>query len=77
MIEKIVLQIADESGNSIEIVESSLKLQSKIDIATAGYFSAIIFYLQDIADDEIKAAEKFHFAHTLKFYLKEIKENAN
>jgi len=77
MIEKIILQIADEAGSSIEIAESDLQLQSRLDTAIADYFSQIIFHHQSIADDEIKTAEKFHLAHTLKFYLKEIKENAN
>lgn len=74
MIEKIVLQIVDESGNSIEIVESYLKLQSILDTAIADCFSQIIFHQQEIVDDEIKTAEKFHLAHTLKCYLKEMKD---
>ncbi len=77
MIEKIFLQIADEAGNVIEIAENHLQLQSRLDTAIADYFSQIIFRHQAIDDDEIKTAEKFHLAHTLKFYLKEIKENAN
>ena len=77
MIEKITIQIADESGNLIEVEESDLQLQSRLDTSIADYFSQIIFHHQSIVDDEIKTAEKFHLAHTLKFYLKEIKENAN
>ena len=76
MIEKIVMQIADESGNTVEIVESDLKIQSKLDSTIADYFSQIIFAQQGIADDEIRIAEKFNLAHELKLYLKEMKTNA-
>lgn len=75
MIEKISLCLCDESGTTIEIVESNLKLQSHIDTLTADYFSQIIFRLQSIEDDEMRTAEKFHLCHTLKIYLKEMQNN--
>lgn len=77
MIEKISTFIADESGETIEIYESNYKLQSKLDVFIADTFSEIIARGQSIADEEIKTAEKFHLAKTLKFYLKEMKENAD
>ena len=76
MIEKIIMQIADESGNTVELIESDLKIQSKLDSTIADYFSRIIFAQQGIADDEIRIAEKFNLAHELKLYLKEMKKNA-
>ncbi len=72
MIEKISLQIADESGSTVEVKESKIKLQSTLDIAIADFFSQIIFYQQGIVDDEIKLAEKFRLAHALSNYLKEL-----
>ena len=76
MVEKIIMQIADESGNTVEIVESDLKIQSKLDATIADYFSQIIFAQQAIPDDEIRIAEKFNLAHELKLYIQEMRKNA-
>jgi hypothetical protein len=77
MIEKIRLCVADESGALIEIPESPLKLQSKLDVLIADTFSEIVRLGQAIADDEIRTAEKFNLAVNLKNYLQEMKENVS
>lgn len=69
MIEKIYLCARSEEGAFIELPESELKLHSKLDVFIADTFSEIIRRQQSIADDEIKSAEKFHFALHLKNYL--------
>ena len=76
MIEKICLCLTDESGAFIEIPESQLKLQSKLDTLIADMFSEIVRRSQSIGDDEIRTAEKFNLAQNLKNYLKEMKQNA-
>jgi hypothetical protein len=78
MIEKISLGLINESGDCLEIEKQTFRqIESKIEIVIADLFSAICFSNNDIADDEIKIAEKFHFAMNLKNYLKELKENAS
>lgn len=73
MIEQISLALVDESGEIVPLRERHV--ESKIEIAIADIFSEICRRNNEIADNEVKIAEKFHFAATLKNYLKEQKEN--
>jgi len=73
MIEQISLRIADESGEFVPIKTTMARLEIKIDVATAEIFSEICFRNNSIADEEIKLAEKFNLAKSLKNYLEEIK----
>jgi hypothetical protein len=77
MIERISLQLINESGDAIEVKQSGRKLESKIDVTIAELFSQICFSNNDIEDEEIKNAEKFRLALNLKEYLEDIKRNAN
>jgi hypothetical protein len=75
MIERISLALVDESGETIVIKER--QIETKIETAIADIFSEICRRNNEIADAEIKIAEKFHFAAALKNYLKEQKENGD
>ncbi len=77
MIERISLQLINESGDAIEVEETGRKLESRLDIITAELFSQICFGNNSIEDEEIKTAEKFRLALNLKEYLEDIKRNAN
>ena len=75
MIEKISIRAVNESGEYITLDKSIMKIQSGLDVVIADVFSEIIQRQQSIADDEIRASEKFYFAQSLTNYLKEMKEN--
>lgn len=78
MIEQISLVLTDESGNFVPLEKvSNAQLEIKIDVAIADLFSQICFRNNSIKDAEIKTAEKFHLAKTLKNYLEEMKENVD
>lgn len=78
MIEKISLAIIDESGNFLPIEkETGGRLEMKLETVIADVFSAICIHNNNLQDDEIRLAEKFNFANSLKNYLKEMKENAD
>ena len=76
MIEKISLCAVSESGETVTLDESIIKISSGLDVVIADIFGAINRNLQSIADEETRGCEKFYFALSLKNYLKEIKENA-
>lgn len=74
MIEKISLGLIDESGNFIAIKDATTtQTEIKIEMIIADTFGAICFRNNSIQDQEIKNAEKFHFALNLKKYWEEIK----
>lgn len=75
MIEKISICAVNESGETVTLDESIIKIQSSLDVVIADVFSEIIRTQQNIGDDEIKGSEKFYFAQTLATYLKEMKNN--
>ena len=75
MIEKISICAVNESGETVTLDESIIKIQSSLDVVIADVFSLIVRTQQSIKDDEIRACEKFYFAQTLTDYLKEMKEN--
>lgn len=77
MIDKVSVYIVAESGETIKICESNLRLQSKLDTAIADTFSEIVHLQQSIADEEMKTAEKFRLCLDLKNYLQEMRENAD
>lgn len=83
MIEKISLVIAvavagEASGDFVPLEKTSARqIESKIEETIAELFSQICFRNNSIEDQEIRTAEKFHFALYLKNHLKEIKENAD
>lgn len=78
MIEKISLVIAGESGDFLPLEKTSAgQLEAKLEETIADLFSKICFRNNSITDQEIKTAEKFHFALNLKNYLQEIKEDAD
>lgn len=74
MIEQISVALVGESGEIVPIKERQIEM--KIETAIADTFSEICRRNNNIADAEIKTAEKFHFAVNLQNYLKEMKENA-
>ena len=77
MIERIYLAIVGESGAIVPIEKTSqTKIESKIETAIADLFSEICRRNNEIADEEIKIAEKFLFANRLKEYLEEMKSDA-
>ena len=75
MIEKISLCVVNESGETVTLGESIIKIQSGLDVVIADIFTKININLQSIEDEEIKATEKFYFALNLKNFLKEQMEN--
>ncbi len=77
MIEKISICAVNESGETITLDESIIKISSGLDVVIADVFSEIVRTQQNIDDEEIRASEKFYFAQTLSIYLKEMKENAS
>lgn len=73
MIEQIKLVLMNESGDIVPIEKpNNTQIEIKIDVAIADIFSRICFRNNSIKDTEIKVAEKFHLAKTLKNYLQEI-----
>ena len=76
MIEKITMCLCAENRTSfIEIPQSELKLQSKLDIVIADTFSKIVGAQQSVKDDAIRTAEKFKLAQTLNNYWEEMNRN--
>lgn len=75
MIEKISILAVNESGESVELKSSELKIQSKLDFAIAESISEINHRQQAIACDETRTDEKFRFALCLDNFKKEMKEN--
>ena len=75
MIEKISFCLVDESGNFIEIPKSTNgKIESKLEETLADLYTAICFENNNIKDDEIRVAEKFHFANALQIYSRRKKQ---
>lgn len=75
MIGKISLALVDESGSVIPIEKTTpQQLEIKIEITVADLFSQICFQLNNIADAEVKVAEKFQLAKTLINHLEEMKD---
>jgi hypothetical protein len=71
MIEKIYLQLADESGNTVAVPEDDYSVGIKLDYAIAHLYAAITNLHSETKDEEIKLAEKFAFADNLQKYLEE------
>lgn len=76
MIEKISLALVNESGEFVLINESDRKIESKIEIEIADYFTKINQELNKCTDTEIRVSEKFVLCTLLRNYLQEIKEHA-
>lgn len=76
MIEEIRLALINESGECVPIKATNAKLEIKIEVAIADTFSEICKRLNDLTDDEIKLAEKFHLAKNLKNYLEEMNDGS-
>lgn len=78
MIEKISLNLMNESGECLELEKQTLgQIESKVEIIIADLFSGICFFNNNTPDDKARIAEKFNFAVDLKRYFKELKENAS
>lgn len=75
MIEKISVALVNESGAVIPVKTTNARIEMKIEIAIAETFSQICRRLNDLTDDEIKIAEKFHLANSLNNYLEEMKND--
>lgn len=75
MIEQIKLALINESGDCVPIeTENNSRLEIKLETTIADLFTRICFRNNSIKDAEIKTAEKFHLAKTLKNYLEEMKD---
>lgn len=75
MIEKISVALINESGDIMPIPKTTdVNIEMKIEIAIADTFSQICRRLNELTDNEIKLAEKFHLALNLKNYLEEMSD---
>lgn len=76
MIETITLVLTNDDGEILPVKPKDIKPDVLIEIETADLFTEICKLNNSIEDAQIKTAEKFHFALSLKNYVEDIKRNA-
>ncbi len=69
MINKILLRLVNDSGDSITVADTNASVESLLEITTAELFSEICKRNNDTKDNEIRTDEKFRFALNLHEYL--------
>ena len=71
MIEKIILKLADESGNFVTVPEDDYSVECKLDLAITHFYAEIVTRHSAVKDEQIRQAEKFAFADNLQKFLEE------
>ena len=69
MINKISLQLVNESHDTIPVAAENANVESLLEIAMAEMFSEICTRNNNLDDKEIRVDEKFRFCLNLREYL--------